>query len=90
MYKGSLQKVYDSLVMPKYPEIQQIIVSEDGYNGYYVYVGINYDDLFELSKDRTDEEIKKLIRELSKFVLPPNMEGISISQIYWIDPEFNP
>jgi hypothetical protein len=90
MYKGSLQKVYDSLVMPKYPEIQQIVVSEDGYNGYYVYVGINYDDLFELSKDRTDEEIKKLIRELSKFVLPPNMEGISISQIYWIDPEFNP
>ena len=90
MYKSSLQKVDDSLVMTKYPEIQQIVVSEDGYNGYYVYVGINYDDLFELSKDRTDEEIKKLIRELSKFVLPPNMEGISISQIYWIDPEFNP
>ena len=90
MYKGSLQKVYDSLVMPKYPEIQQIVVSEDGYGGYYVYVGIDYNDLDKLSdsKNRKDTEIKNLIKELSKFVLPPNKEGVGISQIYWFEPSY--
>jgi len=81
--KKGFEKLLNVLLKKRYPSIIEVKVDTDDMDDityYKIFVGIKYNDLFELDDERVRDDIK----DLSKNVLNPNEK---IYAIKYFDPK---
>jgi len=81
----ALKKILTSMVIPEYPEIEDILVLEDNWEvkrfaEYKIFVGITPENMDKVSR----EDIKEKIKNYSLYILNPKKE--KISQILFFNP----
>jgi hypothetical protein len=85
MEEVAIKKILEVMLKPKYPKIKDFHVSDDGFF-YNVGVNLRYDDMAKFGKQEVDE-VKKKVREYSKYVTGNTKETKRVNHVYFYDSE---
>lgn len=85
MEEAAIKKILEVMLKPEYPKIKDFYVSDDGYF-YKVGVYLRYDDMTKFGKQEVDE-LKKKVREYSKYVTGHSKENKRVNHVYFYEPQ---
>ena len=85
MEEVAIKKILEVMLKPEYPKIKDFYVSDDGYN-YNVGVYLRYDDMSKFGKQEVDE-LKKKVREYSKYVTGYAIGTKRVNHVYFYEPQ---
>jgi ketopantoate reductase len=84
MEEVAIKKILDTMLKPKYPKIKDFYVSGDEFY-YTVGIYLRYDDMAKFGKQEIDE-IKKEVREYSKYVTGNTKNNKRVNHVYFYEP----